>query len=236
MKRTTRATITTVLFDLDGTLVDSMPDLAYCSNQSLSELGRPMLSEERLSTFVGKGLERLIIRFLADDIEATSADPALFQQAKAIFKRHYHASNGDRSVLYPQVREGLDRLKAMGLSLGIVTNKPMEFTTPLVEKKGILPYFDVLVGGDTCEHKKPHPQPLLYAMEQLQSDSHHTVFVGDSLNDSAAAAAAAIPCLMLPYGYNEGQAITPPVHGAVVDDLVAVAQWVERQNALSETN
>ena len=236
MITSTPSSIKAVLFDLDGTLVDSMPDLAYCSNQTLSELGRATLPEERLSTFVGKGLDRLIIRFLANDIHAESAEAALFNQAKAIFKRHYHATNGERSMLYPKVLAGLDRLKEMGLSLGIVTNKPIEFTVPLVEKKGILPFFDVLVGGDTCEHKKPHPQPLLYAMEQLQSDSHHTVFVGDSLNDSAAAAAAAIPCLMLPYGYNEGQAITPPVHGAVVNDLVAVAQWIERQNALSEAN
>lgn len=223
--------VDTVLFDLDGTLVDSMPDLAYCSNQSLAELGHSTLPDETLSTFVGKGLDRLIIRFLANDIEAETADPQLFQQAKEIFKRHYHATNGEFSVLYPNVLEGLKSLKSMGLKLGLVTNKPMEFTVPLVEKKGIDSFFDVLVGGDSCEHKKPHPAPIFYALEKLNSDPESSVFVGDSLNDALAAKAAGMPCLMLPYGYNEGQAINKPESGDLVDDLMAVAAWVGAKNA-----
>ncbi|MDO5666619.1 MAG: phosphoglycolate phosphatase [Alcaligenaceae bacterium] len=230
MNKQINSAITTVLFDLDGTLVDSMPDLAYCSNQTLSDMGRATLSQETLSTFVGKGLDRLIVRFLANDIDAETAEPELFQQAKEIFKGHYHATNGDFSVLYPKVIDALDRLKEMGLKLGLVTNKPMEFTVPLIEKKGILAYFDVLVGGDTCEHKKPHPEPVLYAMAHLQSNPVSTVFVGDSLNDALAAKAAAIPCLMLPYGYNEGQSISKPEPGALVEDLMAVAAWIQAEN------
>lgn len=230
MSTVTNSTINTVLFDLDGTLVDSIPDLAYCSNQTLSEMGRAILPQETLCTFVGKGLDRLIVRFLANDIDADTAEPELFQQAKEIFKRHYHATNGDHSVLYPKVTEALVKLKEMGLSLGLVTNKPMEFTVPLIEKKNIFSYFDVLVGGDTCEHKKPHPEPVLYAMEKLRSSPTSTVFVGDSLNDAAAAAAAGVPCLMLPYGYNEGQTIIKPQHGDLVEDLMAAALWIQSKN------
>lgn len=230
MNQTTHSPINTVLFDLDGTLVDSMPDLAYCANQTLSEMGRDTLSVETLSTFVGKGLDRLIIRFLANHIEADTAEAELFQQAKDIFKRHYHATNGNFSILYPAVAEALLKLKEMGLRLGLVTNKPMEFTVPLLEKKGIRSYFDVVVGGDTCEHKKPHPEPVLYAMEKLHSSRTSTVFVGDSLNDALAAKAAGVACLMLPYGYNEGQSISKPEHGDLIDNLMAAVLWIEARN------
>ena len=223
--------INTVLLDLDGTLVDSIPDLAHCSNQTLAELGRPTLSLETLSTYVGKGLDRLVIRFLANDINAETAEPELFQQAKEIFKRHYHATNGDFSVLYPKVLEGLEAYKSMGLKIGLVTNKPMEFTLPLIEKKGINDFFKVVVGGDTCEQKKPHPAPLFYALEKLGSKPENSVFIGDSFNDALAAKAAGLLCLMVPYGYNEGQALEKPENGDLVDNLMSAATWIAAKNA-----
>lgn len=237
MNTPTKLAIDTVLFDLDGTLVDSMPELAYCSNQSLDEMGRATLPIETLSTFVGKGLDRLIIRFLANDINASSVEPELFKQAKAIFNRHYHANNGVFSELYPKVIETLQRLQDRGFKLAVVTNKAMEFTIPLLEKKGISHYVNVVVGGDSCAHKKPHPAPILLALEQLNSTVDSAVFVGDSLNDAQAAEAAGLPCLILPYGYNEGQAISKPESGDLVKDMMAVIDWIEIENSKrSQTN
>jgi phosphoglycolate phosphatase len=168
---------------------------------------------------------------LANDINAETAEPELFQQAKEIFKRHYHATNGDFSVLYPKVLEGLEAYKSMGLKIGLVTNKPMEFTLPLIEKKGINDFFKVVVGGDTCEQKKPHPAPLFYALEKLGSKPENSVFIGDSFNDALAAKAAGLLCLMVPYGYNEGQALEKPENGDLVDNLMNVATWIAAKNA-----
>ncbi|NLJ51356.1 MAG: phosphoglycolate phosphatase [Alcaligenaceae bacterium] len=227
-------TINTVLFDLDGTLIDSMPELAYCSNQTLLELGREELPLETLSTFVGKGLDRLIMRFLANDIDATTAESTIFKQAKEAFGRHYHANNGVFSQLYPSVTESLATLKNAGFKLGLVTNKAMEFTIPLIEKKGLSDYFDVVIGGDSCEHKKPHPEPVLIALEKLQSTAQTAIFVGDSLNDMKASEAAGVPCLIVPYGYNEGQPISKPLSGDLVDDLAAAVRWIKSKNATKQ--
>lgn len=231
MTKETTQMIDTVLFDLDGTLIDSMPELAYCSNQCLKDMGRPTLPLETLSTFVGKGLERLIIRFLANDIDATTADPELFKEAKKIFSHHYHVNNGLFSELYPTVIEALEQLRAKGYKLAVVTNKAIEFTLPLLDKKGISQYFDTVIGGDSCEHKKPHPAPILLALENLKSTAETSVFVGDSLNDAQAAKAANLPCLIVPYGYNEGQALSKPEPGALVDDMHEGISWIEAENS-----
>lgn len=235
MTKQTNLPLDTVLFDLDGTLVDSMPELAYCSNQTLEEIGRTKLPIDTLQSFVGKGLERLIIRFLANDINATTADPQLIEETKVIFNRHYHINNGKFSDVYPKVIEALNALKEMNFKLGVVTNKPIEFTIPLLEKKELSVFFDSIIGGDSCEHKKPHPAPVLLALEELDSSIDTAVLVGDSQNDAAAAKAAGLPCLMLPYGYNEGQTITKPDNGDLVENMMAAVDWIKKQNSTRST-
>lgn len=235
MTKKTNLPIDTVLFDLDGTLIDSMPELAYCSNQCLKEMGRPTLPIETLSTFVGKGLERLIIRFLANDIDASTAEPELLEEAKEVFSRHYHANNALFSELYPTVIEALEQLRTKDFKLAIVTNKAIEFTLPLLEKKGLSDYFDTVIGGDSCGQKKPHPAPVFLALKNLNRSPATAVFVGDSLNDAQAAKAADLPCLMVPYGYNEGQTISRPEPGALVDDMHAVIDWIDLENAKRES-
>lgn len=222
--------IDTVLFDLDGTLIDSMPELAFCSNQTRLAMGYEELPFDTLSTFVGKGLERLIIRFLTNDINATTADEIQLAEAKRIFSKFYHQYNGQISELYPQVREGLEALKAEGFKLGVVTNKAIEFTLPLLAHKELSHYFDSVIGGDSCAYKKPHPAPVLLALEELQSTPEQALFVGDSLNDAAAAKAAGLPCLLVPYGYNEGQTLVKPEPGALVNDLMGVVEWLAKEN------
>lgn len=236
MTKETTPLIDTVLFDLDGTLIDSMPELAYCANQCLAEMGRPTLPIETLSTFVGKGLERLIIRFLANDINAKTVAPDLLQEAKEVFSRHYHANNGLFSELYPTVTEALEQLKTERYKLAVVTNKAIEFTLPLLDKKGISHYFDAVIGGDSCEHKKPHPAPVLLALEKLSSTADTAVLIGDSLNDAQAANAAGLPCLVVPYGYNEGQTINQPEPGALVDDMHMAINWIHAENTKRKNN
>lgn len=218
-----------VLIDLDGTLVDSIPDLAMAANAMRVELGMDELALEQISHYVGKGMDNLIKRSLAAQLDAPEPDQALFEQAKAIFKKHYHLLNGQHSQVYPGVVAGLQRLTSMGLALAVVTNKPHEFTHPLLERTDLMRYFDVIVSGDTCPQKKPHPLPLLYACAELDVHPSEAVFIGDSLNDAEAAQAAGMPVLILPYGYNEGRPVQDLQVNAIIDTIDGAADWLISQ-------
>lgn len=218
-----------VLIDLDGTLVDSIPDLAMAANVMRHELNMPELALELVSHFVGKGMDNLIKRSLAGKLEAEEPDAALFAHAKDIFKRHYHQLNGQHSQVYPGVVAGLQRLQAMGLYLAVVTNKPHEFTMPLLERTELMRFFDVIVSGDTCTQKKPHPLPLLYACAELDVHPSEAVFIGDSMNDAQAAQAAQMPVLILPYGYNEGRPVQDLQVNAIIDTIDGAADWITAQ-------
>ncbi|OWT59225.1 phosphoglycolate phosphatase [Candidimonas nitroreducens] len=215
------------LLDLDGTLLNTIPDLADASNAMLAELGLEELPQEQVATYVGKGTPHLVARLLQErDTEAGRADPqARFQQALAAFLRHYHACNGRRAVLYPGVVEGLQAMRAQGMKLAIVTNKPTEFTPPLLRMKGLDAYFDHVVCGDTCAEKKPHPMPLLHACELLGVQTAQALAIGDSLNDAQAARAAGVHVLAVPYGYNEGASVHDLDVDAIVSSIEDAARW-----------
>ena len=193
-----------ILFDLDGTLLDTIPDLTAAANGMLTELAAPALPIESITTFVGKGTAQLVRRCLQDPRVGLPADDAAVEQALAVFNRHYHAVNGRESVRYPGVLEGLAAFRQQGVKLAVVTNKPTEFTLPLLEKSGLAPWFDAVVCGDTCSRKKPDPLPLHHACELLGCAPSEALFIGDSINDALAARAAGMPVLVVPYGYNEG--------------------------------
>lgn len=218
-----------ILLDLDGTLLDTIPDLAAASNAMLAELGAPPLPLTDIASFVGKGTEVLVRRCLTDERVSLPADEAGTAQALAVFNRHYHAVNGRASRPYPGVREGLQAFRKQGSQLALVTNKPTEFTLPLLESTGLAPWFDVVVCGDTCQRKKPDPMPLLHACEQLGCPPAHALAIGDSINDALAARAAGITVLAVPYGYNEGR----DIHSLDIDGIVfgidAAASWAEHQ-------
>lgn len=218
--------IQAVLIDLDGTLVDSIPDLAAAANAMRSELGMATLELELLSHFVGKGMYNLIKRSLAGSLTAEDPEPALFERAKAAFKRHYHQLNGQYSQVYPGVITGLQRLRTMSLKLAVVTNKPHEFTLPLLKRTDLLTFFDIVVSGDTCVEKKPHPMPLFFACEKLGVMPQHALFIGDSLNDAQAAQSANMPVLILPYGYNEGRPVQDLQVNAIIDTIDQAADWI----------
>lgn len=214
------------LFDLDGTLVDSVPDIAHAANEMLHAMGREKLPLSDLRNFVGKGTAVLIKRALSAKLDYTEPEITLFEQAEHFFNLFYHQSNGTKSELYPNVIKGLQRLKENGVKLAIVTNKPEQFTLPLVEKIGLTPFFDLVVSGDSCALKKPHPDQLFYACKKLGIKVENTVFIGDSLNDTQAANAAKMDVLVLPYGYNEGRSVQDLTVNAIVEDISFAADWI----------
>jgi phosphoglycolate phosphatase len=214
-----------VTIDLDGTLLDTIPDLAAAANMMLAELGRPALDIEVIRTYVGKGIARLVERTLDAD---GAPDPALMARALPLFERCYAQVNGRHTTLYPGVKEGLDALRAHGFPLACVTNKSARFTLPLLDNVGLAPYFTTVVSGDTLARKKPDPDPLLHAARVLEIAPRDMLMIGDSLNDTQAARAAGCPVFCVTYGYNEGHDVRDLDTDALVDSLVDAAALIEK--------
>lgn len=213
-----------VLFDLDGTLLDTIPDLACAVNRMLSEMGLPALPESAVATFVGRGIGKLVERSL----RRTAGDQAvagLMPRAMEIFERCYGEESGRRSRPYPGVEAGLRRLAAAGMPMGVVTNKAARFTLDLIRAVGWQDRFGVVVSGDTLPVRKPDPQPVLHACGKLSVSPHQTLFIGDSRHDVAAARGAGCAVWCVPYGYNEGE----PVDALQCDDIVADLEVAARR-------
>lgn len=212
-----------VTIDLDGTLLDTIADLAAAVNAMLHDLGRPPFRVELIRTFVGKGISHLIERTL-DAADIRDANERV--RAQPIFERHYEALNGRHATEYPGVREGLDQLRSSGFPLACITNKSTRFTTPLLQKAGLAPYFDQVVCGDTLPQKKPHPAPLLHASGAFAIEPRDMLMIGDSLNDTQAARAAGCPVFCVTYGYNEGFDVRDLDTDALVDSLVEATRLI----------
>ena len=215
-----------ILIDVDGTLVDSVPDLAYCVDELMKQLGRPTHGEAKVRNWVGNGVERLCRRALIGQLDGEPSDEE-FEQAYPIFLDLYAENTSKRSHLYPGVREGLDYLKAAGYRLGCVTNKVAQFTLPLLRDLGIHDAFEVIVCGDTLPVKKPDPRPLLYAAEQLGVMPEQSLMLGDSMSDVKAARAAGFQIVCMSYGYNHGVDIRDSQPDAVIDSMVELKGLLE---------
>lgn len=215
-----------VLIDLDGTLVDSVPDLAYCVDEMMKQLDMPTRGEAAVRNWVGNGVERLVRRALINAIDG-EPDEALFEKAYPIFLALYQDNTSKRSRVYPGVKEGLDWLKANDYKVGCVTNKAEAFTIPLLKDKGLYDYFDVVVSGDTCSKKKPDPEPLLYAAEQMGVAPDHALMIGDSKSDVKAARAAGFHIFCLPYGYNHGEDIRDYNPDLVIDSMAELPKYLK---------
>lgn len=220
---TSGSPIRAVLIDLDGTLLDTVPDLARAADAMLAELGRAPAGEAVVKTLVGKGLQNLVRRCLALEAEPAEAD---FERAMDVYRRHYAAVNGERTVIYPGVLEGLEMLRGMGLPMGCVTNKAAQFSEPLLEMLGLRRYFSVMVSGDSLPEKKPHPLPLLHMCGALGVPPAETLLIGDSINDVQAARAAGCPVFIVPYGYNEGRDVRELDCDAIVSGLDEAARLI----------
>jgi phosphoglycolate phosphatase len=220
-----------VLIDLDGTLMDTAPDLAAAANAMRADAGLPSLPLARVAAFVGKGADVLVHRALTDDPDGRAAEHD-FARGRTAFYAHYHRVNGEQAIVFDRVPEALAALRAAGLRLACVTNKPREFTLPLLERVGLAPWFEVVVAGDDVREKKPHPALLLAACERLSLAPSQVAMIGDSVNDALAARAAGCPVLLVETGYNEGEPVSTlagePGVDAIVPSLVDAAARVLR--------
>ena len=216
-----------VTIDLDGTLLDTIPDLAAAANMMLSELDRPPLEEALIRTFVGKGIANLVQRTLVGALEG-DVDPALMQIGLTVFERCYSEVNGRHTTIYPGVEAGLARLAGQGIPLACVTNKSTRYTLPLLDMLGLAASFEQVIAGDTLARRKPDPAPLLHAAVLFGIAPGDMLMIGDSLNDTLAARAAGCPVFCVTYGYNEGLDVRSLDTDAVVDSLDEAAGLVRK--------
>lgn len=214
-----------VLIDVDGTLVDSVPDLAWCVDAMMSQLDMPEHGEQKVRHWVGNGVERLVKRALLNQLDG-EPDTALYDRALPIFEDLYSENTSKRSCLYEGVAEALEFLKTTGVRIGCVTNKASQFTLPILRDLGIADYFETVICGDMVERKKPDPLPLLMAAKQLQSDPEKSLMLGDSMSDVKAARAAGFDIICMSYGYNHGEDIRDYNPDAVVDSMYEVKDLV----------
>jgi phosphoglycolate phosphatase len=227
--RAVPAGLRAVLIDLDGTLLETAPDLALAANRVRNEAGLPDLPVARIAQFIGKGTDILVQRALTDDMEGR-VDAAQFAGAKASFERHYKEVNGTRAEVFDQVPEALALLRAAGMQLACVTNKPRAFTIPLLERSGLLGLLDTVVAGDDVARRKPYPDLVIEACARLKVATAAAILLGDSGNDAQAAHAAGSVSALVETGYNEGEPVHELAHApgvtAIFPRLIDAAHWL----------
>jgi len=215
-----------VVIDLDGTLLDTAADLAAAVNLMLVELGLPAVPESVVTTYVGRGAEVLVHRVLGGGLDAR-VDAATHARGHDAFMRHYLTTNGRHARAYSGVHEGLAAMRAKGLRLACVTNKPQAFADPLLERCGLRDAFELVLGGDALPTRKPDPAPMLHAARTLGAAPADVVAIGDSINDALAARAAGMAVLAVPYGYNEGRDVRSLDVDAIVGSLLDAASLID---------
>lgn len=200
-----------IFFDLDGTLVETAPEIADAVNDTLRYFDWPAVYQSEVDGWIGHGTRELLIQALAK-VNAQSADEVrqgdLLREALPIFDRYYQQRCGTRSTLYPHVRGTLKRLRESGCRLAVVTNKEGRYTDTVLRAHQLTGAFDLVVCGDTFSAKKPDPVGVLHGLRLWQVDKAHALFVGDSSIDAATARQAGIAVWLLPYGYNMGEPVT----------------------------
>jgi phosphoglycolate phosphatase len=214
-----------ILIDLDGTMIDTVPDLARAVDEMMLELSLPQRGEATVRHWVGNGIERLVKRALLGQLEG-EPEEALFRRALPIFKKHYEEYNGRFSVLFPGVCDTLIWLKSQSCSLSCITNKAEQFTIPLLKALGIHDNFRLIICGDTLPVQKPDPLPLLHAAQFFQVAPQEALMIGDSINDVQAARAAGFHIVCVTYGYNHGQDIRTAAPDAVIDSFLEIPKVV----------
>ena len=214
-----------VMIDVDGTLVDSVPDLAYCVDQMMLSLDMPVRGEETVRHWVGNGVPRLVERALTGELEGYLSKEA-FDKAYPIFLDLYAQNSSVRSTLYEGVMEGLDYLKSKDYLLGCVTNKAEQFTLPLLQSLGIIDYFGIVISGDTLEKKKPDPLPLIHGANFFNIKPNECLMLGDSVSDVKAARAASFQIICMSYGYNHGNNIADENPDLVIDSMAQLRDYL----------
>jgi phosphoglycolate phosphatase len=214
-----------VIVDLDGTMAHTAQDFLVAINAVRGELELPPLSLALIETFVGKGTDHLVQCALAVGLPAVQVE-LHFKHALKRYHDHYHAINGQYVTVYEGVHEGLTLMQRKGLRLACVTNKPIAFATPLLQKLELDRYFELVYGGDSFPWKKPDPYPLLQVCKDFEVEPQRMVAIGDSINDALAARAAGCRVLNVPYGYNHGRPIQDVDSDGIVQTLLEAAELI----------
>ncbi len=215
-----------VLIDLDGTLIDSVPDLAYCVDEMMKQIDMPVRGVDAVRNWVGNGVETLTERALVNAVKGTP-DKDLMAKAYPIFLELYKHNNSQRSCVYDGVKEGIKWMTDNGYRVGCVTNKAEAFTVPLLKDKGLFDLFEVVVSGDTCAKKKPDPMPLLHAAKLMGVSPDNALMLGDSRSDVTAARAAGFNIFCMSYGYNHGEDIQNYNPDVVMDSFLELPNYLE---------
>lgn len=216
-----------IAFDLDGTLLDSVPDLAVAADQAVQAVGYPGVSEAQVRDYVGNGADVLVARALSQSLTINpELSTELREQARHLFDDFYAQTGHRLSHLYANVKSTLTELKNAGFTLALVTNKPSKFVPEVLEQHGIDHFFSDVIGGDTFPNKKPDPMALNWLLEKHQLTAQQMLMVGDSKNDILAAKNAGCPSFGLTYGYNHGEPIADAGPDFVADDIAALLEVV----------
>jgi phosphoglycolate phosphatase len=220
-----------LIFDFDGTLIDSVPDLADALNKMLIQLNKEPFHESTIRYWVGNGAQTLVKRALvgSDDISDFKED-AYFSNALRIFLEFYKQNCAEKTTLYPNVKTTLEKLKTDGYELAIVTNKPYIFIEPILKKLDLDRLFSLYLGGDSLDEKKPSAKPLLYLCEKLHYNTEDTLMIGDSKNDIIAANNAKMDSIAVSYGYNYGEDI------ALYSPSIIIQDFNEMETLLGKVN
>ena len=194
-----------IVFDLDGTLVDSVPDLANAVDLAMKDLGYPSVSVAQTATWIGNGADLLVARALSQSVTPNpDIAPELQNKARDLFNAHYGASDHSATTVYPEVIETLTKIKSLGVKIALLTNKPSQFVAAVLQEQGLDSFFCHIVGGDDFPEKKPSPMALNWLMSEFNFTPDQTVMVGDSKNDILAAQNAKCRSVGVTYGYNYG--------------------------------
>ena len=212
-----------LLFDLDGTLIDSAKDLAFSVNYMLRTLKRDEFSTDLIDTWIGNGAQILVKRALSGNIIIDeNIDDAYFKKALSVFLEYYKDNLFEFTVLYENVISTLEKLKNLGYKMVIVTNKPVAFVEPILVGLELDSYFDFFIGGDSLAQKKPAPEPLLHVCNKFNISPSKTIMIGDSKNDVLAAKAANMESIAVSYGHNHGEDIRIYNPDVTVDDFADI--------------
>ncbi|KAA0452459.1 MAG: phosphoglycolate phosphatase [Candidatus Thioglobus sp.] len=214
-----------IMIDVDGTLVDSAADLAYCVDELMVAMGRQKWGEEKVRHWVGNGVPKLVERALTGELEGV-VNQQDYDKAYPLFLQLYAANTCTLSALYPGVKEGLNYLQSCGYKLGCVTNKAEQFTLPILKKLGIFDAFSIVISGDTLPKKKPDPLPLLHAAEFFAVEAKDALMVGDSISDVKASRAAGFAIICMSYGYNHGNDIATTNPDLVIDSMAQLKDYL----------
>lgn len=216
-----------IAFDLDGTLVDSAPDLARSVNAMLETFGRPPVRLEKVRAWIGNGTSMLVQRALTGELEPT-VEPKDLAEALAWFLDFYAAHLCEHGGLFPGVLEGLRKLKEEGYKTACITNKLSRFTLPLLEQLGVSPYLDFIACGDQFGRLKPDPLPLLETARRLGAEPERSLMIGDSDNDVKAARAAGYGVLCVGYGYRGDRALDELGADGLIDSIADLPPLLKR--------